>query len=167
MSRGMKVFLIIAGGLLLFAALIGLKIYLSNKYLKESLKKTMKVANTDSLVRQIKLDSLYEVKDAIYKDSAVFISVTNPEKSGTDEYFNKKYNLTWFSNINMVYLYQFDPAKPLATASPNDAIMATGKKLGRFQEEWTNRYIDTADKACKPLKKYLQAELPYPESLKS
>jgi hypothetical protein len=67
----------------------------------------------------------------------------------------------------MVYIYQFDSAKPLGTASPDDAIMATGKKLGRFQEQWTNRYIDTTDKACKPLKKYLQAKLLYPESFKN
>jgi hypothetical protein len=167
MSKGIKAFLIIIGGLVLFAGLIELKIYLSDKYFKESLKKTRKVANIDSLITQIKMDSLYEIKEVLYKDSAIMISVSNPEKSGTDEYFNKKYNLNGFSNINMVYIYQFDSAKPLAAASPDDAIMATGKKLGRFQEEWTFRYIDTADKACKPLKQYLQAKLLYPESFKN
>jgi len=167
MSRGIKAFLIIVGGLLLFTALIELKIYLSNKFLKESQKKNLKVGNIASLTDEIKKDSLYEVKEVMYKDSAFLISVTNPEKSGTDEYFNKKYNLNGYSNINMVYIYQYDAAKPISTATPDDAIMATGKKLGRFQEEWTSRFIDTADKSCKPLKKFLLTKQNYPETFKN
>ena len=167
MKNGMKIFLIIVSALILFAALIELKIYLANKSLKESALSELKIANIDSLQTKIKADSLYEVKDVFYKDSGVLIAVTNPDKSGTDEYFNKKYNLNNYSNINMVYIYNYDPAKPIKAASFDDAIMATGKKLGRFQQEWTLKYIDTSDKSCAPLKKYLQTSMHFPESFKN
>ena len=103
----------------------------------------------------------------VYKDSAVLISVTNPDKSGTEAYFDKKYKLNVYDNINMVGIYQYDSAKPLQSASLEDAMMAKGKKLGRFQEEWSARFIDTTDGSCKPLKKYLQASLKNPASFKN
>jgi hypothetical protein len=167
MKNGMKIFLIILSAIILFTALIELKFYLANKSSKESEKNDVKPANIDSLQTKIKSDSLYEVKEVFYKDSGILISVTNPEKSGTDEYFNKKYNLNGYSNINMVYIYEYDSTKPIKSTSLDDAIMATGKKLGRFQEEWAIKYIDTVDKSCKPLKKYLQTGMHFPESFKN
>jgi hypothetical protein len=167
MTRGMKAFLIILGAIVVFTALIELKIYLSNKYLRESREKEIKNANIITLQNKIKSDSLYDVKEVVYKDSAVLIAVTNPEKSGTDEYFNKKYDLNGYTNINMVYIYQYDSAKPVKAASFDDAMMATGKKLGRFQQEWSLKFIDTADKSCTPLKKYLQTAMHYPGSFKN
>ena len=152
MKNGTKIFLIIISALILFAALIELKIYVDKKS-KESALSELKIANIDSLQLKIKADSLYEVKAVFYKDSGILIAVSNPEKSGTDEYFNKKYDLNSYSNINMVYIFNYDSLKPIKNASLDDAIMATGKKLGRFQQEWTLKYIDTTDKSCRPLKK--------------
>ncbi len=64
------------------------------------------------------------MKEVVYKDSAVLISVTNPDKSGTEAYFDKKYKLNGYDNINMVGIYQYNSAKPLQSASLEDAIMA-------------------------------------------
>jgi len=117
------------------------------------------VADTSALSAQLKADSLYDVKQVLFKDSAVLIAVSNPDKSGTETYFDKKYKLNVFDNINMVYIFPYDSTKPLQTASLEDAPMAKGKKMGRFQELWVARFIDTTDNSCKPLKKYLQDSL--------
>ncbi len=167
MKSGVKTILVTIIILVIFACLILVKWYLSSdQYLKKN-KKPVKEASIQLLQGNIKADSLYEVKDVLYKDSAILIAVANPEKSGTDIYFNKKYNLNDYDNINMVYVYLYDSTKSLGSVSFDDALMATGKKLGRFQEQWASAYIDTADKSCKPLKKYLQLKMKYPESFKN
>ena len=119
------------------------------------------------LSAKIKSDSLYEVKEVVFKDSGILISVNKPDKSGTEAYFDKKYKLNGYDNVNMVYVYQYDQAKPLQSASLEDAMMAKGKKMGRFQDEWTAKFIDTTDGSCKPLKKYLQSMMKRPESYKN
>ncbi len=125
------------------------------------------IADTASLSAKLKSDSLYDVKEVLFKDSGVLIAVNNPDKSGTEAYFDKKYKLNGFANINMVYIFQYDPAKPLASASLEDAAMAKGKKMGRFQEEWVAKFIDTTDGSCTPLKKYLQSSIKSPDSYKN
>ncbi|MES1221796.1 MAG: hypothetical protein ABUT20_40235, partial [Bacteroidota bacterium] len=79
----------------------------------------------------------------------------NPDKSGTENYFDSKYRINSFDNINMVYVYQYDSLQPLDKISLDDALMAKGKKMGRFQDEWAAKFIDTTDGSCRPLKKYL------------
>lgn len=128
---------------------------------------TGQVADTAKLSKKIKADSLYDVKEVVFKDSAILISVANPDKSGTEAYFDKKYKLNVYDNINMVGIYQYDPKKPLQSASLEDAMMAKGKKLGTFQEQWVAKFIDTSDGSCRPLKKYLQSSLKNPASFKN
>lgn len=163
-----KAFLIILAAVILFGGLILAKIYI-DKNQKEKVVPALtgQVADTVTLTKNIKSDSLYEVKEVVYRDSAILISVANPDKSGTEAYFDKKYKLNAFDNINMVCIYKYDSAKPVQSLSLEDAIMAKGKKLGRFQEEWVAKFIDTADGSCKPLKKYLQSSLKNPDSFKS
>ena len=163
-----KAFLIILAAIILFGGLILAKIYI-DKNQKEKVVPALtgQVADTVTLTKNIKSDSLYEVKEVVYRDSAILISVANPDKSGTEAYFDKKYKLNAFDNINMVCIYKYDSAKPVQSLSLEDAIMAKGKKLGRFQEEWVAKFIDTADGSCKPLKKYLQSSLKNPDSFKS
>ncbi|MBS1947089.1 MAG: hypothetical protein JST47_04935 [Bacteroidetes bacterium] len=116
---------------------------------------------------KIKSDSLYNVEQVAFRDSGVLIAVSNPDKSGMETYFEKKYKLNNYDNINMVYIFQYDPNKSLQSASLEDAIMARGKKMGRFQEQWTARFIDTTDGSCKPLKRYIQLSLKNPMSFKN
>lgn len=162
----MKAFFIILAALVLFAALFYSQHYLSS-IMSPSAKAGRLVADINSLKELIKKDSLYQVKEVIYRDSAILIAVENPEKSGTDVYFNNKYQLNSHSNINMVYIYQYDSSLVMQTASFEDALMATGKKMGRFQQEWESRYIDTVDKSCLPLKRYIQLKEAFPSSFKN
>jgi len=168
MSRILKAICIIVGALLLFAGLIWTKMYIAKKEReKTDLLKSSKIANIPNLESDIKGDSLYEVKDVLYKDSAVLIAVDNPEKSGTEAYFDKKYKLNGYENINMVYIYRYDSAKPLQSVSFDDARMAKGKKLGKFQDIWVSKFIDSLDGSCRPLRKYVQAKLNVPSSYKN
>jgi hypothetical protein len=168
MSRILKAIFIIVGALLLFACLIWTKMYIAKKEReKTDLLKSSKIANIPNLESDIKGDSLYEVKDVLYKDSAVLIAVDNPEKSGTEAYFDKKYKLNGYENINMVYIYRYDSAKPLQSVSFDDALMAKGKKLGKFQDVWVSKFIDSLDGSCRPLRKYVQAKLNVPSSYKN
>jgi len=160
-----KTFLIIIAAIIVFGGLILLKMHLSADANKKDL--TAKAADIPSLENTIKADSLYTVKDVLYKDSGILIAVDNPGKSGTENYFDKKYKLNDYSNINMVYVYQYDSAKPLQQATFDDAIMAKGKKMGRFQEMWVTKFIDTTDGSCKPLKKYVQSSIKNPQSFKN
>ena len=160
MSRSLKAILIITIAFLVFAALILAKLYLSSAQKeKERGIAAEKIANIPLIEKSLKSDSLYEVRDVTYRDSAILIAVDNPEKSGTEAYFDRKYKLNGYDNINMVYVYKYDTAKPIQTVSFDDALMAKGKKLGKFQDQWVTRYIDSLDSSCKPLKKYLQAKL--------
>jgi hypothetical protein len=165
MNRSVKIILIIIGALVLFGALILAKLRLSSGAAEKG--KGGHIADVIKLQNSLKGDSLYGVRDVVYRDSAIVIAVDNPEKPGIDAYFNRKFRLNEFDNINMVYIYQYDSARPLQSVSFDDALMATGKKLGKFQEEWVAKYIDTLDGSCKPLKKYLQSTLPNPESFKN
>jgi hypothetical protein len=165
MKSSIKAILIILGAILLFAGLILVKWHLSSNAKEKS--KGTHIADVLMLQNSIKGDSLYEVKEVTYRDSAILIAVNNPEKTGTDAYFNRKYKLNEYDNINMVYIYPYDSAKPLKSASFDDAPMATGKKLGQFQIEWVAKYIDTLDGSCKPLKKYLKSTLRDPDSFKN
>jgi hypothetical protein len=126
-----------------------------------------KNADTALLSAKIKSDSLYNVEAVAFRDSGVLIAVNNPDKSGTETYFDKKYKLNGYDNINMVYIFLYDSSKPLQSESLENAIMAKGKKMGRFQDEWAARYIDTLDGSCRPLKKFLQASIKNPASYKN
>ncbi|HVM86790.1 MAG TPA: hypothetical protein VMT76_01290 [Puia sp.] len=126
-----------------------------------------KNADTSLLLAKIKSDSLYQVEKVMFRDSAVLIAVNNPDKSGTEIYFDKKYKLNGYDNINMVYIFQYDSLKPLQSVSLEEAIMAKGKKMGRFQEQWENRFIDTTDGSCRPLKKFIQLSIKNPLSFKN
>jgi hypothetical protein len=152
-----KALLIIIAALILFGGLILLKIHLAADVNKKS--ETGKIADIQSLENTIKADSLYTVKEVVYKDSGILISLDSPGKSGAESYFDKKFKLNDYSNINMVFIYQYDSAKSLKEASLDDAIMAKGKRMGRFQELWVAKYIDTTDGSCKPLKKFLQTTI--------
>lgn len=165
MNRSLKTILIIVGALALFAALIVAKMRLSSGAGEKSV--AGHIADVIKIQNNLKGDSLYGVRDVIYRDSAIVIAVDNPEKPGIDAYFNRKYRLNEFDNINMVYIYQYDSARPLQSVSFDDALMATGKKMGKFQDDWVAKYIDTLDGSCKPLKKYLQSTLQNPESFKN
>ena len=168
MSRTIKTILIIVGALLLFAALILTKMYISKKEKERAaLVNSSKIANIHNLESAIKGDSLYEVKDILYRDSAILIAVNNPEKSGTEAYFDKKYKVNGYDNINMIYIYKYDSAKPLQSVYFDDALMAKGKKLGKFQEEWVAKFIDSLDGSCRPLKNFLKAKLNAPASFKN
>ena len=163
-----KSFLIILVAIIVFGGLIVAKMYIDKKQKqKAGIALTGQIADTSSLARKIRSDSLYDVKEIIFKDSGVLISVSNPDKSGTETYFDKKYKLNVYDNLNMVYIFQYDSAKPLHSLSLDDAIMAKGKRMGRFQDEWVARFIDTTDNSCRPLKKYLQASLRNPYSYKN
>ncbi|HEX4373968.1 MAG TPA: oligogalacturonate-specific porin KdgM family protein [Puia sp.] len=153
----MKALLIIIAALILFGGLIMLKLHLTADAQKKVL--TEKAADIPSLENKIRSDSLYIVKDVLYKDSGILIALDNPGKSGAETYFDKKFKLNDYSNINMVYIYQYDTTKPLQQVSLDDAIMAKGKKMARFQEIWVAKFIDTTDGSCKPLKKYLQSTI--------
>src|ERR1035438_259557 len=135
MKRTLNAILIVIGAIVLFGGLIWTKMYISAKE-KEKAERlnSSKNANVVNLINAIKGDSLYDVKEVLYKDSAMIIAVDNPEKSGTEIYFDKKYKLNEYGNINMVYIYKYDSFKPLQTVSFDDALMAKGKKLGKFQE---------------------------------
>jgi hypothetical protein len=159
-----KTFLIIIAALILFGGLVLLKMHLAKDAKKNS---TEKIADISSLENTIKADSLYIVKDIAYKDSGILIALDNPGKSGAETYFDKKYKLNDYGNINMVYIYQYDTTKPLNKASFDDALMAKGKKMALFQSEWTAKFIDTTDGSCKPLKKYLQSAMKNPDSFKN
>ena len=152
----------------MFGGLIMAKIYVDkHPNIKKVLLLSGKNANTDSLVKKIMADSLYTVKDVAYKDSAVMISISNPDKTGTETYFDKKYKLNSFDNINMVCVYLYDSTKPLLRFSIGDAIMAKGKRLGRFQDIWVAQFVDTTDGSCIPLKKYLRSSMKNPASFKN
>jgi hypothetical protein len=168
MKRTLNAIFIVIGAIVIFGGLIWTKMYISAKE-KEKAERlnSSKVANVVNLINAIKGDSLYEVKEVLYKDSAMIIAVDNPEKSGTEIYFDKKYRLNEFGNINMVYIYKYDSFKPLQTVSFDDALMAKGKKLGKFQELWVARFIDSVDGSCRPLKNYLKAKMFAPESFKN
>ena len=149
MSRSLKAILIITIAFLVFAALILAKLYLSSAQKeKERGIAAEKIANIPLIEKSLKSDSLYEVRDVTYRDSAILIAVDNPEKSGTEAYFDRKYKLNGYDNINMVYVYKYDTAKPIQTVSFDDALMAKGKKLGKFQDQWVTRYIDSLDGSC-------------------
>jgi hypothetical protein len=168
MGGGLKTILIIFLILAVFAGLIGLKMYMSSdQYAKAKNPGMLKNADTLLLENNIKADSLYNVKEVLYQDSAIVIAVTNPEKTGTDTYFNKKYGLNDYANIDMVYIFQYDSTKNLRTVSTDDALMGTGKRLGKFQDHWVAAFIDTADKSCKPLKDFIRQKSKYPESFKN
>jgi hypothetical protein len=152
-----KALLIIIAALILFGGLIMLKLHLAADAEKKVL--IEKAADIPSLENRIKSDSLYTVKDILYKDSGMLIALDNPGKSGAETYFDKKFKLNDYSNINMVYIYQYDTTKLLQQVSLDDAIMAKGKKMARFQEIWVAKFIDTTDGSCKPLKKYLQSTI--------
>jgi hypothetical protein len=160
-----KSILIIIAALCVFGGLVLLKMHLAADANKKNVE--ARSADIPSLETSIKSDSLYMVKDVLYRDSGILIAVDNPGKSGTESYFDKKYKLNDYTNINMVYVYQYDSAKPLQKASFDDAIMAKGKKMGRFQEMWVTKFVDTADGSCKPLKKYLLAGLKVPATFKN
>ena len=125
------------------------------------------VADFNEISKKIKADSLYEVKDVFFKDSAVMISVLNPDKTSMEAYFDKKYQLNHFDNINLVCIYPYDSLRPLSKMPLEDAIMAKGKRLGRFQDEWVSRFIDTTDGSCTPLKLYLKASIKNAASFKN
>jgi hypothetical protein len=152
-----KTILIIVAAIILFGGLILLKMHLAADAKNSG--KSNKIADIPALENSIRADSLYTVKDVLYKDSGILIALDNPGKSGAETYFDKKYKLNDFGNINMVYIYPYDSAKPLQQVSFDDAVMAKGKKMGRFQEMWVAKFIDTTDNSCKPLKKYLQSAL--------
>ncbi|HLK29072.1 MAG TPA: hypothetical protein VKT28_10885 [Puia sp.] len=163
-----KTFLIILAAVIVFGGLVLAKIYVDKNQKKQVVVVLSgQVADTSSLAAKIKSDSLYDVKEVLFKDSGVLISVSNPDKSGTEAYFDKKYKLNNFDNINMVYIFQYDASKPLQTLSFEDAAMAKGKRMGRFQEEWVARFIDTTDGSCKPLKQYVQSSIKNPGSYKN
>jgi hypothetical protein len=162
----MKNLLIVISVLAVLGCLVLLKLYLnSNGYLQKNKKMEQRIANIQKLQDDIRADSLYQVKDVQYKDSAILIAVANPDKSGTDMYFNKKFGINGYDNINMVYIY--DTSKSLDSVSFDDALMATGKKMGTFQDQWVANFIDSSDKSCKPLKKFLQQKMKFPESFKN
>jgi hypothetical protein len=168
MKRTLNAILIIIGALVLFGGLIWTKMYISAKEKEKADRmNSSKIANIVNLVSAIRGDSLYDVRDVLYKDSAMVIAVDNPDKSGTEIYFDKKYKLNEFSNINMVYIYKYDSLKSLQTVSFDDALMAKGKKLGKFQEQWVARFIDSLDGSCRPLKNYLKTKMNIPESFKN
>ena len=160
----MKTLLIIIAALILFGGLVLLKMHLAKDAKKSS---TEKIADIPSLENNIKTDSLYTVKNVAYKDSGILIALDSPGKSGAENYFDKKFKLNSYGNINMVYIYQYDSTKPLQQASLDDAIMAKGKKMARFESEWIAKFIDTTDGSCKPLKKYLQSTMKNPASFKN
>ena len=168
MNRTLKAISIIVGAVLLFAGLIWTKMYIAKKEKeKADFLNSSKIANIHNLESAIQADSLYEVKEVLFKDSAVLIAVNNPDKSGTESYFDKKYKINEYDNINMVYIYQYDSAKPLQSVSFDEALMAKGKKMGKFQEEWVARFIDSLDGSCKPLKKFLETKINIPSSFKN
>ena len=165
MNSGIKTMLVILLIVAVFAGMVYLKHYMSTpEYLS-----THHLHNADipALQASLKADSHYLVKQVAYKDSAILLAIDNPDKTGTDTYFNGKYALNSYTNINMVYVFQYDSAKSIDTMSTDEAIMGTGKRLGKFQEQWVAAYIDSADKSCKPLKKYLQAKMKFPDSFKN
>ncbi len=164
MNRSLKAILIIIGALVLFALLVYAKWYLSKSAAKSQ---DFHIADLPAVKNSIKADSLYAVKEVAYRDSAILIALDNEVKPGMETYFDKKYKLNGYDNISMVYIYPYDSAKPLQSASFDDAVLATGKKMGRFQQEWVSKFIDTLDGSCKPLKKYLKSTLPNPESFKN
>jgi hypothetical protein len=159
MNRAFTAILIVIITLAVFAGLIWAKMN------KDKKGKPSKIADINVLTLQIKGDSLYTVKDVLYRDSGILIAVTNPDKSGTEIHFDSKYKLNTFDNINMVYIYQYDSARQLEKISLDDALMAKGKKMGSFQQEWVAKFIDTLDGSCKPLKKYLTDSLKIKGSL--
>jgi hypothetical protein len=159
-----KAILIIIAALILFGGLVLLKMHLAKDAKKNS---TEKIADISSLEKNIKTDSLYTVKDVAYKDSGILIALDSPGKSGAENYFDNKFKLNTYGNINMVYIYQYDSTKPLQNTSFDDAIMAKGKKMARFQEIWAAKFIDTTDGSCKPLKKYLESTMKNSESFKN
>ncbi len=166
MNRFIKGFLIVIGALVIVGALILLRNHLFSKSLQPVLP-VLETANINQLTQKIKLDSLYTVKDVLYRDSAILVAVENPEKSGTEGYFDRKYKLNGYGNINMVYIYQYDTTLSLQSVAFDDALMATGKKMGRFQQEWVKQFIDTADGSCIPLRKILRATAKDPASFKN
>jgi hypothetical protein len=168
MNRFITALIIVLAALLLFAGLIWAKLYVTRKQ-QEKLKEAAKthIASIPRLEQAIRGDSLYDVRDVQFKDSAILIAVSNPDKSGTESYFDKKYAINSYGNINMVYIYGYDSAKFLQNAAFDDALMAKGKKMGKFQEEWVSKYIDSTDGSCRPLKKFLRDQMPNPQSFKN
>jgi hypothetical protein len=165
MKRPLTAVLIVVGALLLFGGLIWAKIYLAREAKrKAAIIARSRIAAIPRLEQLIRGDSLYGVRDILYRDSAILVAVDNPEKTGTEAYFDRKYKLNTYDNINMVYIYLYDSTKPLQGVSFDDALMAKGKKMGRFQEEWVLKFIDSTDGSCIPLKKYLRAAMSKPES---
>ena len=173
MKKLLRTIVVTLGAIVLLIFLIGVTIYFSmtpqqrreKKYLNPFSRQVAKNdADINALEKQIRADQLYAVNDLQYKDSAVWIAVGNPEKSGTEEYFDRKYKLNSFDNINMVYVFQYDSARPLASQSPENALMAKGKKLGRFQEQWAARFINVTDGSCRPLNQFLKMDTLIPHS---
>jgi hypothetical protein len=160
-----KALLIIIVAIMLFGGLILLKLHIAADL--GNRKVAPKIGDISVLENKIKSDSLYTVRDVLYRDSGMLIALDNPGKSGAEFYFDKKYKLNDYGNINMVYIFQYDTSRPLQKASFDDALMAKGKKMARFQSAWTLKFIDTTDGSCKPLKKLLQQSMHIPASFQN
>ena len=154
--------------MIVFGGLILAKVYVDKHARHEKvLALSGEVADFNTLSKKIKTDSLYDVREVFFRDSAVLIAVANPDKTSMEAYFDKKYRLNHFDNINLVCIYQYDSLKPLSKMHLEDAIMAKGKRLGRFQDEWVSRFMDTTDGSCAPLKQYLKASIKNAASFKN
>ncbi len=165
MGPFLKTIFFIVTAAVLFAALIYTREHFTGRSGRPSSSQTK--ADIGSLLTRIRHDSLYEVKEALCRDSGILISVSNPDKTGTDIYFNRKYELNHYDNINMVYIYQYDSTRSVDHQRPEDALMATGKRLGRFQQEWESRFIDSADRSCIPLRKWIMSQQNRPGGFKN
>ena len=108
--------------------------------------------NKDSLISAIKKDSLYKVlKVEITPDSTIKINVKDPEEAGTDNYFDKAYNLLSGGYIQEIAIYK---NKQLMYSEG----MHTNKIVAEFKER------NMSGNECTPVNEEIKKRLNDPSS---
>lgn len=160
----LKIVLGILAGILVIG-FIGSLFMPSEKEYAEAYRKEH-ATNMDSVVRVVKKDSLYEIKDAYYnpKDSSFNISFTNKDEVITDKdystvYFNDTYHLDSLNEVEGIYLYAYRPGKSLFKGDYSKPLTYDSKRLARITQAFDEKYFSEYRNSYTPVYDYLHTNL--------
>jgi hypothetical protein len=107
----------------------------------------------DSLIKAILKDTVYKVaKVEIGPDSTIKIHVRDPEKGGTDQYFDNSYHLLKTDFIREIAIYKGDKF-----------LYGQGYITAQIVNGWEKKFL-SYNGDCRPLKDYLLKSLNDPDS---